>query len=119
MKKKGFTLIEVLAVITLLGIIAIITVVTIIKIVSNSRRDAFQDSVYAAIRSYENKDGYEGFYGIGELDISELPLDNNNFKSGKIKRGNDGLVEVVNVTDGNYCANGSRQGMTITEGDCN
>ncbi len=49
MNKKGFTLIELVAVIVIIGIIALITVPFIANIVQNSRRDAFVDSAYSII----------------------------------------------------------------------
>jgi len=44
MDKKGFTLVEILAVIVILGIIGAITVPFIMNIVTKARRDAFVDS---------------------------------------------------------------------------
>lgn len=49
MTKKGFTLIELIAVIVIIGIIALITIPFITNIVQNSRRDVFVDSAYSII----------------------------------------------------------------------
>ncbi len=51
MGKKGFTLVELLAVIVILGIIAIITTPFIVNIIAKARQDAFVDSVYSLVNS--------------------------------------------------------------------
>lgn len=119
MNKRGFTLIELLAVITLLGITAIITVAVIINVVNNAKRDAFKDSVFAAINAYTNKESSEHFNDLGEINITDLPLDNNHFTSGTVKRNDNNEVIVINVTDGSFCGNGSKKTLTVTEGNCN
>ncbi len=44
MNRKGFTLVEVLAVVVILGIIGVITVPFIMNIINKSKRDTFVDS---------------------------------------------------------------------------
>jgi len=51
MSKKGFTLVEVLAVVVILGIIGMITVPFIMNIVTKARRDAFVDSARILVKS--------------------------------------------------------------------
>ena len=117
--KKGFTLIELLAVIVLLGITAIITVTVIINVVNNAKKDAFKDSVFAAMNAYTNKESSEHFNELGEINITSLPLDNNHFTSGIVKRNDNNEVVVVNATDGSFCGNGSKKNLVVTEGNCN
>lgn len=118
MNRKGYTLIEVLAVIVLLTVIATITVTIVIKLINDAKEKAFKDSVYAAIESYRNKEGKEHFFDLGEVEVTTLPLDNNPFVSGTIKRDDNNEVIVINVTNIAFCANGSKRQLTVTEGDC-
>ena len=63
MKKNGFTLVEVLAVIVVLSIIALIAVPTVSNIVDTSKRGAFRDSIENLTRAMEQKclsDIYDG-----------------------------------------------------------
>ena len=53
MKKKGFTLVELLAVIVILAIIALIAVPTVINIIGSAQKHAFKDSVYGVIKAGE------------------------------------------------------------------
>ena len=49
MKKKGFTLVELLAVITLIGILGLITVPIINNTIKNSRKKAFKETLSAIV----------------------------------------------------------------------
>ena len=51
MNKKGFTLIEVLAIIIILSIIAVITVPIIRNVIQTSRENAFIDTGYGLVKS--------------------------------------------------------------------
>ena len=59
--KKGFTLVELLAVIVILGIIAVITTPVIRGIIDSARKDAFEDSVYGLIHAVELDKAERGF----------------------------------------------------------
>ena len=118
MNKRGFTLLELLAVIILLGIVALITVAAVVKIIGESKVKAFKKSVYSAMESYRNKESAEQFYDLGELEVTTLPLDNNPFLSGTVKRNDNNEVMVVNLTNGVYCANGTKINLTVTDGNC-
>lgn len=49
MKKKGFTLVELLAVITLIGVLGLITVPVINNTIKNSRKKAFKETLSAIV----------------------------------------------------------------------
>lgn len=51
--KKGFTLIEVLAVIVILAVIALITVPLIMNVLDKAKKGAFEDSAYGIIKAKE------------------------------------------------------------------
>ena len=54
-KNKGFTLVELLAVIIILAIIALIAVPVIMNIIDRARKAAFRDTVYGIIDAGEIK----------------------------------------------------------------
>ncbi len=116
--KKGFTLTEVLAVIVILGMVTAITTMVIANILNDSKKKAFTDSVYAAMNAYTNNESYEYFNDQGEMNVTDLPLDHNDFISGTVKRNDNNEVEVTNITNGNYCANGTRNNLEVQEGNC-
>ena len=120
MKEKGFTLIELLAVIVILAVIALITVPMLMRVVDRARRAAFQDSVMNAF-------GQVAYYMIENetseipeagLDIQKIGLKNHNFETGVFIKNEAGILEVVNVSDGKYCANGELTNLKITDGTC-
>ena len=51
MKRKAFTLIELLAVIVIIAVIALITVPLVINVIEKSQRNAFIDSAYGIIEA--------------------------------------------------------------------
>ena len=116
--KKGFTLIELLAVIVILGIVTTITTIIIINVLTDSKQTAFENSVYAAMSAYTNQESYDYFNDQGEVSVTTLQLDNNSFISGTLNRNENNEVFVTNITDGNYCANGTRNNLTIVTGNC-
>ena len=77
MKEKGFTLLEVLAVIVILAVVALIALPRILNIIENSKKDSAMDSMYGYIdairQSYVRNAGedqsekYQGKY----VDVSK------------------------------------------------
>lgn len=63
--KKGFTLVEILAVIVILGIIALITMPAITKIIDGSRADTFRISLESLLKVAKND--YQGNARIDEV----------------------------------------------------
>lgn len=49
MNRRGFTLMELLAVITILGILLLIAIIGVSRVVENSRRDAFANTAQSYI----------------------------------------------------------------------
>ena len=118
MNNKGLSLVELLAVIAVLEIVALITITSVSNVMKKARKNAFKDSVLAAMDSYTNNESINHFNDQGEIDIKNLPLDNNPFTSGVVKRNDDNEVIVIDATEGNYCANGSRRSLEILDGKC-
>ena len=118
MNKKGYTLMEVLAVIVILGIVATITTALIGNLIQDAKKNAFRESVFSAMRAYQNEESKGHFEDLGEVNITELPISNNPIKSGKVKRNVNNEIVVINATNNVYCANGSRNNLTIVLGEC-
>lgn len=127
---RGFSLVELLGVIILLGIISLIIVPNVVDTIADSNKKAFTRSVQGVIESAQNyfassqDEGLEGAgydinYMITNKMLEAKNLEINKFTSGNIKVKNEnGTIEVVDLTDGNYCANGTKNNLTITEGSC-
>lgn len=96
-KQKGFSLIELLAVILILGIVALIAVPTVNKVIENSRTGAAEDSAKQFVASIGDKLVMEKLhYNIirnGDYSISEL-LDLNLNISGTVP--DAGFVSISN-----------------------
>ena len=100
MNKKGFTLIEVLAVLLILSIIALLTTPIIINVINNSKENAFiQDvnSLVDSIRTYQAENNYEEVtvdYTTGE-NTNLLELDGDLPDAGQITINDAGKVSVA------------------------
>ena len=130
MKKRGFTLVELLAVIVVIAIIALITTPTTLGIVEKSRRQTFENSAYKIIESADiylmnnintiqkNKtiifecNGKVCTDKENNLDIKgKIPV-----KGSIIISGNK-QVRLEFISDGKYCAYGTEDDLTIAK-DC-
>lgn len=123
MKNKGFTLVELLAVIVVLAVISIIVTPMVLGYIAKSEKSAYEASVqnvFDAAKIYitnleESSDFPTG--GILVTD-SKLDLKNSIFTSGVIYRKDDGSIYVENVTDGTYCASGTKNDLQVVKGEC-
>lgn len=117
-KKKGFTLPEMIAIILLMGIIAIIAVTIITGILEESRRESFRDSVRNSIKSID--------YYLLEHNISSLPEQGlevqglsvthvGQFTGGKIVLNDNHEYEADRVTNGRYCASGPIENVVVAK----
>jgi prepilin-type N-terminal cleavage/methylation domain-containing protein len=83
MKKKGFTLVELLAVIVILAIILAIAVPGISGLIDSARKNAFQDDVKMLIKAIDYK-----------------KLESNNFDAASVTE--DNLNSTLGLSDSNY-----------------
>ena len=113
--KKGFTLIEILAVIVLLAVITLITTPMIYSYIKQSKSEAFEsgvknvfDSVNAYMSSNEN---------LKEISVTDdsLNLKNSVYTSGTIFINSEGSLEAENVSDGIFCASGVKNELNVSE----
>ena len=105
MRKKGFTLVELLAVIAILAVLIILALPNILKIFNKSREDTFVDQVYNLVKAAENT------YMSNPLNDRNLCFDNktnpisitgNSKLIYRIDFSNTGKVISINVVDENY-----------------
>ena len=120
MKKKGLTLIELLAVIVVLGIIALISVPQVVKVVKKSKEEAFIASLENLIKSFEVMNSDDASNAYEQIDVTnpDLPKSNEEFLAGEVGYNANRQIEVRYVTNGDYCAVGTSGNFQITEGNC-
>lgn len=125
-ERKGFSLVELLAVIILLGIIALVIVPSVMTTIDSSKKESFERSVVGLITAATNYTGENDFEDWPEAGLTIDDIQTNKmfdakniekFDSGTLYN-NNGTITVKNVTDGTYCANGKKNSLTITNGNC-
>lgn len=118
---NAFTLTELITVILLLGIISLIAIPSIANITKEAKEKSFKVSatqIFEGTSIYLYKHDYNGMPGEG-LEVAILDtLKPNIFISGYIYMNANENYEIVNVSDGNYCANGEKGRLVITKGAC-
>jgi type II secretory pathway pseudopilin PulG len=116
--KKGFTLVELIAIIVIVGIIIGIISPTAIKLIEKSKVNSFREGLRSIIRSAEiymeendlKKLPDEGIY----LQDNDLDIDYSDGYSGIIKY-TDGEIVLQNIGNGKYCGNGSKDTLSVSE----
>ena len=123
--KKGFTLVELLAVIIILGVISLISAPLITRQIDNSKLTSYRSSVQNIIddaKEYVTKNMSNSDIPEDGLDIKTLKLKKGNIKSGLIKRNENGEIEAINIYNGSYCASGTKSNIIVAkvnnEKDC-
>jgi len=122
--KKGFTLVELLAVIIILAVIVAIAVPTVSNVIKESRREAFKNSVHSYVRAaamnkyyddsivtYQVVDGVSEPKATIKGDISEW--------NGSAQVYNTNVFKVL-MTDGEFCATSDfeTKDITVIDGNC-
>ena len=114
-KVKAFTLIELLAVIVILAIIAVIATPIILGVINDSKYKAFKLSLNNIEHAYELYATQNNIEPGTEIDINKLPLDSKNLK-GKVFLNSEGKIELKEVTDGTYSAEGTLDDLSMLKG---
>ncbi len=133
MKKRGFTLVELLAVIIIIGVVALITVPSVNSILERSRKGAFRSSANGILRSIQTSKVYQDelviddykTYTIDDSKIYHNDEELKNITSGEIL--GDGIVVVnrigeiyIKYENDKYCAtkNFDETEVKIYDGKC-
>ena len=104
--KKGFTLVELLAVILILSTISLIVVPITTSQIKKSVVSAYRTSVQNVIekaKEYTSKNMSNGDIPEDGLSVKSLNLKNDSIKSGIIKRNETGEIDAINIFE---CAKG-------------
>ena len=117
MKKnvKAFTLIELLAVIVILAVIAAIATPIILGVINDSKYKAFKESLNNTFHAYELYAASHNVEPGTIVDIKDLPLDSKGL-TGKVFENEEGNIELKQVTDGTYSAEGTKDDLNFFEG---
>ena len=121
--EKGFTLIELLATIVVLAVISMITIGVVTNNIEASKQKTFEinaSNLLDATKEYVSKNMENNDFPVEGIEAKskKLELKNNPFISGIVKRNKEGQIELENVTDGTYCANGVKSKIKISKGNC-
>ena len=122
--KKGFTLVELIAIIIVIGLIIGILTPTAIRLIANSKKNAFREGMRSIVRSAEMYMEENNLKSLPEeglfLTDEKLGRDYDDGYEGVIKY-IDGEIVLENIHNGTYCGNGSSEDFTISkyeEGEC-
>ncbi len=107
MKRKGFTLVELLAVIVVLGVIAMISVPVVLNLINESRKNSFKSSVNGMIKSvemyYTKSAGTEVTLDLGNTEIlNQLDFTGTKPTAGFVYINEDGIISIV-MYNNQYC----------------
>ena len=127
MKHKGFTLVELLAVIAILALLVIIALPNVLKMFNQAKKDTFLTESKNIYKEISKKYISETMKGNKINNISntnnKLDLESNNLKY-NVKLNNDGSIKEFEVSNGTYCLSGKFNNLSelttdkITEGKC-
>ena len=127
MKNKGFTLVELLAVIAILALLVIIALPNVLKMFNQAKKDTFLTEAKTIYKEISKKYISETMRGnkisIISNDNNKLELESNDLTY-KVKLKNDGSIKKFQVSNGTYCLSGKFNNLSelttdkITEGKC-
>ena len=127
MKRKGFTLVELLAVIAILAILVIIALPNVLKLYNDAKKNIFLTETKSVVEGSLKKYISESIKGnkidhVSSLDETKLNL-NGTKLSYEIKLDNNGNVLSYMVSDGNYCIDSNKNvnelnNEDIIDGSC-
>ena len=119
--KKGFTLVELLAVIAILAILVIIALPNVINLYNKAKKQAFIAEAQNVIKSATSK-FIEGSLQNGGLTTISSGNDSLNLTNKKVKYyieldKTTGKVKKYTVSNSNYCLSSSKSYEELTESD--
>ncbi len=117
--KKGYTLVELLAVIVIISVIGIITVPIATSYIEKSRVESYRisaENVIEVAKEYVAKE--EENHDFPETGISVKKIEekiDGKIISGRVKRNEEGVIVAENIYNGSYCASGSKNSLVVTK----
>ena len=127
MKHKGFTLVELLAVIAILALLVIIALPNVLKMFNQAKKDTFLTEAKTIYKEISKKYISEAMKGNKISNISndnnKLELESNALKY-NVKLNDDGSIKKFEVSNGTYCLSGEFNNLSdlttdkIIEGKC-
>ena len=106
MKKKGFTLVELLAVIAILAILVIMALPAVLRMFNSARRDSFTNEVNTVIRTsrqqYLLSGGTDTTWSNAEGSTKTLDLTGNSNLKYYVKMNNEGKITKLQVSNGDF-----------------
>ena len=127
MNKKGFTLVELLAVIAILAILVLVAVPNVLNMFNQAKKDVFLTDAKNIYKEISKKYISENMKGNKISNISndnnKLDMDTNDLKY-NVKLNNDGSIKKFEVSNGNYCIRGKFNNLgeltedKVKEGKC-
>ena len=127
MNKKGFTLVELLAVIAILAILVLVAVPNVLNMFNQAKKDVFLTDAKNIYKEISKKYISENMKGNKISNISndnnKLDMDTNDLKY-NVKLNNDGSIKKFEVSNGNYCISGKFNNLgeltedKVKEGKC-
>ena len=127
MNKKGFTLVELLAVIAILALLVVIALPNVLKMFNNAKKDIFLTETKNVYKEISKKYISESMRGnkISTISNTNNKLDiESNGLTYKIKLDSKGVVKSFQVSNDTYCISGAFKSINeltvdkITEGKC-
>ena len=126
MNKKGFTLVELLAVIAILAILVILALPNVIGMFNNAKKDIFLTEAKTVYKEVARKYLTESMKGnsISEISNSNNKLDMETDLTYNITLNSDGKVNHFQVGNDDYCISGNYDNMNeltidkVQEGKC-
>ena len=123
-KNKGFTLVELLAVIVILALIALIATPIILNVINDAKKQAAKDSAYGymdAVEKYivsselEDKSIQDGTYSVEELNSMGVSVKGSTPDNGNIEIKNSSVKSYDIGIDGYVVSNGEVKKVSTTK----
>ena len=127
MKKQGFTLVELISVIVILAVISVITVPLVASNIDSTRIKSYTvgvNNVMDALNKYlaDHMETVEmpkeGIQVPNNNIYKRLALKNADYTQGLIIKNSEGVLEVKNLSNGVYCASGTKNNLKVVKGNC-